>query len=147
VQWIVVHDSDRVQKIAGLTIEWMKTLQNTSHPMSGYIPRLIAGWERGYDVVCRGAPHLLIAHIPEGNPMAQTDAIIALTHFDIAAPAHGIGTCWAGFLAMAAISYSPLIKELGIPAGRKSAYAIMFGYPQYKIYGIPRRKPLQVTWQ
>jgi nitroreductase/NAD-dependent dihydropyrimidine dehydrogenase PreA subunit len=147
VQWIVVHNSDRVQKIAGLTIEWMKTLQNTSHPMSGYIPRLIAGWETGYDVVCRGAPHLLFAHIPEGNPMAQTDAIIALTHFDIAAPAHGIGTCWAGFLAMAATSYDPLIKELGIPAGQKSAYAMMFGYPHYKIYGIPRRKPLQVAWK
>ncbi len=40
----------------------------------------------------------LFAHIPEGNPMASVDAIIALTHFDIAAPAFGIGTCWAGFV-------------------------------------------------
>jgi nitroreductase/NAD-dependent dihydropyrimidine dehydrogenase PreA subunit len=146
VQWIVVHDPEKVKKIAGQTIEWIKTLQNTSHPMSGYIPVLIARWESGYDVVCRDAPHLLCAHIPEGNPMASVDAIIALTHFDIAAPAFGIGTCWAGFVAMAASSYEPLQKELGIPAGRKSAYAMMFGHPQYKIYGIPRRKPLEVTW-
>jgi len=27
------------------------------------------------------------------------------------------------------------------------AYAMMFGNPQYKTYGIPRRKPLKVTWQ
>jgi hypothetical protein len=33
-----------------------------------------------------------------------------------------------------------------MPAGRKSAYAMMFGNPQYKVYGIPRRKPLEVTW-
>jgi nitroreductase/NAD-dependent dihydropyrimidine dehydrogenase PreA subunit len=147
VEWIVIHDPKKVKKIAGLTIEWMKTLLNSNHPMSGYVPMLIAGWEPGYDPVCRGAPHLIVATIPEGNPMSQTDAIIALTHFDIAAPAFGIGTCWAGFVAMATASYEPLQKELRIPAGRKSAYAMMFGNPQYKIYGLPRRKPLGVTWQ
>jgi hypothetical protein len=47
---------------------------------------------------------------------------------------------------MAASSYEPLQKELGIPAGRKFAYAMMFGNPQYKIYGIPRRKMLAVSW-
>jgi nitroreductase len=146
VEWIVVHNPKKVKKIAGLTIEWMKTLQNMNHPMSGYIPILIAAWDAGNDPICRGAPHLLFAHIPEGNPMASIDAIIALTHFDIAAPAYGIGTCWAGFVAMAAASYAPLQKELGMPAGRKSAYAMMFGNPQYKVYGIPRRKPLEVTW-
>jgi nitroreductase/NAD-dependent dihydropyrimidine dehydrogenase PreA subunit len=147
VEWIVVHDPKKVKKIARLTIEWMKTLMNSNHPMSGYIPILIGAWESGRDVICRGAPHLVVATIPEGNPMAQTDAIIALTHFDVAAPAFGIGTCWAGFVAMAATSYVPLQKELGISAGRKSAYAMMFGNPQYRIYGIPRRKPLKVTWQ
>jgi len=146
VQWIVVHDPDKVKKIAGLTVEWMKTLQNSSHPMSGYVPGLIGAWEAGHDVVCRGAPHLLFAHIPEGNPVASVDAIIALTHFDVAAPAFGIGTCWAGFVAMAAASFEPLQKELGIPTGRKSAYAMMFGHPLFKVYGIPRRKPLEVTW-
>jgi nitroreductase len=147
VDWIVVHDPKKVQKIAGLTIEWMKTLVNSTHPMSGYVPMLIKQFEADYDVICRGAPHLVVATIPEGNPMAQTDAIIALTHFDIAAPAYGIGTCWAGFVAMAAWNYEPLQKAIGIPGGRKSAYVLMFGNPQYKIYGIPRRKPLKVTWQ
>jgi len=147
VQWIVVHDPKRVKKIAELTVEWMKTLQNANHPMSGHVPMLIGAWERGRDVICRDAPHLLFAHIPEGNPVASVDAIIALTHFDVAAPAFDIGTCWAGFVAMAAASYEPLQKELGIPAGRKCAYAMMFGNPLYKVYGIPSRKPLAVTWQ
>jgi len=147
VEWIVVHDPEKVKKTAALTIEWMKTLAGSNHPMSGYIPVLLEAWESGRDVVCRGAPHLLVATIPEGNPIAQTDAIIALTHFDLAAPAYGIGTCWAGFVAMAASLYEPLQKELGITAGRKSAYAMMFGHPQYEIYGIPRRKPLVVAWQ
>lgn len=146
VEWIVVHDPEKVKKIAGQTIGWMKTLVNTGHPMSGYVPLLLGAWESGKDVICRGAPHLLVATIPEDNPVAVTDGIIALTHFDIAAPAYGVGTCWAGFVAMAAWSHEPLRQELAIPPGRRSAYAMMFGHPQYKVYGIPRRKPLQVTW-
>ncbi len=147
VEWIVVHDSKKVHRIAELTIAWMRTLVNSDHPMSGYIPLLLAAWDGGSDVICRGAPHLLIATIPENNPVAQTDAVIALTHFDIASPAYGVGTCWAGFVAMAAWSYEPLKRELGLPSGRKSAYAMMFGHPQYKIYSLPRRKPLRVAWQ
>jgi nitroreductase/NAD-dependent dihydropyrimidine dehydrogenase PreA subunit len=147
VQWIVVHDPGKVKKIAGLTAGWMKTLVGSNHPMSGYVPILIASWDAGNDPICRGAPHILVATIPEGNPVAQTDAIIALTHFDVAAPAFGIGTCWAGFVAMAAMTDEHLRKELAIPAGRKCAYAMMFGHPQYRIHGIPRRKPLEVSWQ
>ena len=147
VQWLIVHDPEEVHRLAGLCIDWMQTLQNSSHPMSGYIPTLLAAWEAGNDPVCRGAPHLVIAHIPEGNPLASVDALIALTHFDISAPAFGIGTCWAGFLSMAAAAYEPLQKVLALPAGRRYAYSLMFGYPQYKVYGIPRRNPLQVTWR
>lgn len=146
VQWIVIHDPENVKKIAGLTIAWMKSLPN-AHPMSGYIPMLVSAWEQGHDVICRGAPHLLFAHIPESNPIASVDAIIALTHFDLAAPAFGIGTCWAGFVTMAAVSYEPLQKELGLPASRRCAYGMMFGHPQYRVYGIPRRNPLEVAWQ
>jgi hypothetical protein len=47
---------------------------------------------------------------------------------------------------MAASSYKPLQKDLSIPAGRRSAYAMIFGHPQHEIYGIPRRKPLVVAW-
>jgi nitroreductase/ferredoxin len=147
VEWLVVLDPEGVRKIAGLTIEWMKSLQNTAHPMSGYVPMLIGAWEGGRDVICRNAPHLLIAHIPEGNPSASVDAIIALTHVDVTAPAFGVGTCWAGFVAAAATLYEPLRKELALPAGRKCAYAMMLGHPQYRVYGIPRRKPAAITWR
>lgn len=147
VQWLVVHEPEKVRKIAEITVEWMKGLLNTGHPMSAYIPMLLSAWEEGRDVICRGAPHLLFAHIPEGNLISPVDAIIALTHVDLAAPAFGIGTCWAGFVAAASMSFEPLKQELGLPAGRISAYAMMFGYPQYKICGIPRRKPLEVIWK
>ena len=42
VQWIVVHDSEKVKTIAGLTIDWMKTLVNSAHPLSGYAPSVVS---------------------------------------------------------------------------------------------------------
>ncbi len=39
------------------------------------------------------------------------EAVIAMTHIDIAAPAFCIGTCWAGFVIMAMEDYGPL-KQL-----------------------------------
>ena len=146
VQWLVIHDKDDVHRLAGLTVDWMRTIKNSSHPMSGYVPGLIAAWDAGIDPICRGAPHLVVAHIPENNPVAAVDAFIALTHFDIAAPAFGIGACWAGFLSMAARSYEPLKGALAIPAGREYSYSLFFGTPKYKTHGIPRRNPLKVTW-
>lgn len=146
VEWLVIHDPKQVNHVAALTIEWMKSLLNTDHPMSGYVPSLIAGWEAGVDVICRGAPHLLVPHIPDNHPIAPVDGIIALTHVDIAAPAYGLGTCWAGFVAGAARSYAPLIKWLNLPEGRAVTYALMVGYPKYTPSFIPERKPIAVSW-
>jgi nitroreductase/ferredoxin len=147
VAWIVVYDPENVQRIAGLTINWMRTFVGSAHPMSGYMPGLIHSWDRGNDVICRGAPHLLVAHIPEGNPIATIDATIAMTHFDIAAPAFRVGTCWAGFVMAACREYLPLLEAMGIPKGRTCACVMMFGYPRYEARGIPRRKPLVVSWR
>lgn len=147
VEWLVLHDPSGVRKVAGLTIDWMRTLAGSGHPMAGYIPVLVSGWDAGLDPICRNAPHLLIPHIPAGTPIAPVDALIALTHFDIAAPAYGVGTCWAGFVAMALRESRPLQEFLGLPEGRVPAYAMMFGYPRYRPVRIPHRKPLRVTWR
>ena len=147
VEWLVVHDPKAVHAVGQLTVEWMRELAKTDHPMSSYVPRLIAAWEAGNDTICRSAPHLIFPHIPKDSPIAPTDAIIALTHVDIAAPAFGIGTCWAGFVAMASRTYEPLQEMLALPKGRVPAYAMMLGYPRYKAANIPGRKPLRVTWK
>ena len=147
VEWLVIHDPKEVRKVAALTIDWMRELAKSNHPMSAYAPGFIKGWESGRDMICHDAPHLLVAHIPEENIIAPNDAIIALTHVDIAAPAFGLGTCWAGLVAMASRSHKPLQDFFSLPKGRMPTYAMMLGYPKYKPHQIPARKPLQVTWR
>jgi len=50
-------------------------------------------------------------------------------------------------VAGAAAFHEPLQKELGLPAGRRCAYAMMLAHPKYVAHAIPRRNPLQVAWQ
>lgn len=150
VAWTVIYDEQDVHVLAGLTIDWMRQLYESKDPMGLALHPLVMAWDRGVDAICWNAPHLLIAHIPEDRliaPAAPTDGIIALTHFDIAAPAFGVGTCWAGFLTVAASSWKPLQEALALPEGRVISYAMMFGHPKYKAYRLPRRNPVQVTWR
>jgi len=147
VKWLVIHDPAETHRIAGLTVDWMRSIRNTTHPLAGYVGGIPTLWDRGADPVCRNAPHLVFAHtpvMPSGYPI---DAIIALTHFDIAAPAFGIGATWAGFVMMAmSAAYQPLLDALPVPEGRKIAYGLMFGFPQDKVTAIPRRKSLDINW-
>ena len=147
VKWLVIHNHAKVRKVAELTIEWMKTLLRTDHPLSHYVPRIIAGWRTGRDTICLGAPHLVINHVPDDNPGALVDAVIAMTHIDIAAQSYGAGTCWAGFVMMASSAFEPLKAELALPKGQKTAAVMMMGYPKYKSYGIPRKNTPDITWR
>ena len=146
VGWLVIDHRDDVQNIARMTVDWMRNL-DPGHPLHGYAAWFIAAWNNGKDIICHNAPHLIVAHVPADNPLAANDAIIALTHVDIAAPAFGVGTCWAGIVASAARSYPPLQDFLALPEGREAAYAMMAGYPDHKPHRIPGRKPLQLSWK
>ena len=143
VQWIVVHDPKKVKKIAGLTIEWMKTLQNTNHPMSGYIPALIAAGKR--DMMSSAAvPRTCSSPLSPRRtrlhplmPSSRSRISILQRRRSVSAPAGQVFSQWLH-------SYEPLQKELGMPKGRKSAYAMMFGYPQdTRSTGSPGGNPLR----
>jgi nitroreductase len=147
VGWIVIHNPDTIHTLAGMTIDWMREHTHDNHPISRYLPAHIENWDQGIDGICRNAPEILVAHVPAGNRMAAIDAIIALTYVDVAAPAYGVGTCWAGLLTMAARDSRPLMEALGIPAGREIGYAMLAGYPKYRPARIPPgRRPLNVSW-
>ncbi|MGM0771537.1 MAG: nitroreductase family protein [Halobacteriota archaeon] len=149
VHWTIVHDTDEVKKIAGLSIDWMREVMESGeeHPLKPLIPALISAYEMGVDPICREAPHLVIAHTPAEDPTGYTDSIIALSWFELAAQAFEVGTCWAGFLTIAATSYKPIMDELGLPQGHVAQYCMMFGYPEHKVRGIPGREPARVNWK
>ncbi len=151
VEWVVVNGAEKVHTIAALTLDYLQESVKSDQPLTPLIPLLTEYWNNGIDILCRGAPVLICAHVPTGTAdttgLVQTDAIIALTHVDITAPAFGLGTCWAGRLVSVAQNYRPVREALHIPDNRKLAGALLAGYPKYKPVRIPERsKSLTVTW-
>jgi nitroreductase/NAD-dependent dihydropyrimidine dehydrogenase PreA subunit len=148
VQWLVVSGAAEVHKLAGLTIDWMRTLPGTDHPLAPYISFIVAKWDAGEDPICYRAPHLLFAHVPHFDTAdGATEAVIAMTHVDLAAPAFGVGACWAGFVKMAVDAYAPLQAALALPEDRRIGCAMILGFPLHPVVCIPRRNPASITWR
>ena len=105
--------------MAGMTVDWMRYLIKENNPVAtAYdLKRIVRIWDAGYDIICRGAPGLVIAYAPKEYAAAHVDCTIALTFLDLAAPSFGLGTCWAGFFMMAASHWPPLQQSLSLPEG------------------------------
>lgn len=136
--WIVMEKRDDVYSLAKLMIEGMRKA-DVMHSM-------VNAFDAGHDVVFRGAPNLIIAHAPSDSVLPQVDCTIALTYLELAAWARGVGTCWAGFLVMAASQNPAVEKHLGIPEGHRLYGALMAGYPKMHFHRIPARKSRDIRW-
>jgi nitroreductase/Pyruvate/2-oxoacid:ferredoxin oxidoreductase delta subunit len=148
VRWVVVEEGDAVRRLAGLVVGWMRAGLPTQTPaVRKSNERFIALWDSGRDVICRGAPHLIVACGPEALPVSATDCVIALTYLELAAPSFDLGACWAGFFTAAARQWTPLKEALALPDGHIVCGAMMIGYPRYRYYRLPLRNEAHITWQ
>jgi nitroreductase/NAD-dependent dihydropyrimidine dehydrogenase PreA subunit len=148
VEWLVVDDKSKVNKLAGLTIDYFRRLLQEEPQAAAYasLPRAVAAWEAGYDAVLRNAPALVVASAPQEAFNGMIDVTLALSYLDLMAPVFGLGTCWAGMLQRA-LRFSPTVKEaLGVPASHPHHYPMMLGYPKVKYYRLPERKPPKITY-
>lgn len=147
VRWLVVHDPDLVRRLAELEVEWLRS-QLREQPelaLAARWDRLVADWDAGYDRICRGAPHVVVAYAPKDR--GATDCVIALTYLELAAPAFGLGACWGGYLNMG-INRAPAVREeLGLPADCASYGAMMVGYPRYEYHRLPPRDEPAIAWR
>jgi nitroreductase/NAD-dependent dihydropyrimidine dehydrogenase PreA subunit len=149
VQWLVINSREQLQAMAAANIDMLRYLIKEEHPLakSYRLERLVAAWEAGKDPILRGAPALIIAHAPKAYSIAQVDSTIALTFFDLAAPALGLGACWAGIFMMAAAQWPALQEALALPEGNICCGALMVGYPKYDYHRLPTRKEAVVCWR
>ena len=148
VKWLVIYDGKEVRRLAGLVVDWLRAgLAAQAAGLRRNTERFVALWESGTDVICRGAPHLIVACGPKDNPWAATDCAIALAYLELAVPSFGLGACWAGFFTAAARQWPPLQESLTLPGDYVVCGAMMVGYPRYRYYRLPQRNEAQITWQ
>jgi nitroreductase len=141
VQWLVIQSPTEVKRLASMVVDY---LRQGNEPR--YAP-FIELWDQGKDPILRNAPHLAVLHSTDEWIWSSVDSIIALTQFELAAVAQGIGTCWAGFLMRAANGHLPLREALGIPGDHSVFGAMMFGFPRYSYHRSPPRHAARIEWR
>jgi nitroreductase/NAD-dependent dihydropyrimidine dehydrogenase PreA subunit len=149
VHLLVIEDSTDVRRLASLVIDWLRLIIKDFPDMaeSSNFDRLVRFWDKGEDLICRKAPHLIIAHALTSAGTAREDCILALAYMELAAYPLGLGATWAGYIMAAMSSYPPLSEAVNLPEGHGCFGALMFGYPKFKYVRIPPRNPLPVTWR
>ena len=149
LKWIVVHDRRKVRLLTNAAMEWIQDADRHQSATAVQLnfAGLLKSWHDGDDPICRGAPHLVIAHGRDADRIAAGDATIALAHLELGAPAFGLGACWAGYFTIAAGS-SPKIKALlNLPEDQVVLGTMMLGYPATRYYRIPKRNYAAITWK
>ncbi|KAF0218446.1 MAG: hypothetical protein FD174_2907 [Geobacteraceae bacterium] len=149
VRWLIIHDTQELRRLTAMVVDWMRSISGSDSPFAARfnLPVMIGGWEEGRDYICWNAPHLVIAYAREDIPVARTDAVIALTHLDIAAPSFGLGTCWGGIFQHAVNSWEPLRGALNLPPEHVSIHCLVLGYPAISYQRPPKRNPASIVWR
>lgn len=93
-----------------------------------WLADMVRAWlEQGVDMICRGAPHMLVVSVGPEEVCALPDCLIALSYFDLYAQANGIGTTWCGIVEAILRLYPESRTWLGIPDDHEIGYAMLFG--------------------
>lgn len=146
--WTVVESPAEVRRLAGLAVDWMRAFMAEKPKVAGLLgfTRVVAAWDAGVERICRGAPHVVVAHADASYAYGAEDTALALSYLELYAPVLGLGTCWAGYFYAAVNAHRPLFEALRLPARHKACGAVMVGYPAHRYRRMPPRKPPAVTW-
>jgi nitroreductase/NAD-dependent dihydropyrimidine dehydrogenase PreA subunit len=146
--WTVVENPAEVRRLAGLVIDYMRGFIAEKPKVAAMLSftRVVAAWDKGFERVCRGAPHVVVAHADKNWGFGAEDTTLALSYLELFAPVLGLGACWGGYFYMAVNAHPPLAEALAIPARNKVFGAMMVGYPKFRYERLVPRKPPRVNW-
>ncbi|MDD4900183.1 MAG: nitroreductase family protein [Candidatus Omnitrophica bacterium] len=149
VNWAVILGKDKVHDLAGRIASWMEGLLKDKSPMaeSFSFDRLVDSWKSGLDLICRGAPSVVIAYGLKDDPIVPQSCTISGTYLELAAFGLGLGACWAGYVHMAVNMSEDVRKITGLSNRATAGAAMMVGYAQYRYSRVPSRNNPKVLWR
>ena len=147
--WTVVEHPAEVGRMAGMVIDWMRSMIQAKPEAAEAMgfTRVVAAWDNGFERICRGAPHVIVAHADKSWGFATEDCTLAICLLDLYATSIGLGACWGGYFCKAVNAHPPLFEALDIPQDHLAFGAIMVGYPKFRYPRIPVRNRPRVTWK
>jgi nitroreductase/Pyruvate/2-oxoacid:ferredoxin oxidoreductase delta subunit len=146
VQWLVIDDREELKKITAIGVDWFRSMSKGDTPWAMEMQGIVRMQEMGLNIFLRNAPAVVITFAEKNNPLASTDCAIALSYFDLAAKAAGLGCYWNGYLYFSAQTFEPMVKAVALPEGFTPYAALCVGYPMFKYQRIPPRKPARIMY-
>ncbi len=133
VRFTVMDDKEKMAELREEVMTGLTRLVRENALPEGmqFYAEFISMWEeRRFDVIFRGAPHLLITSVPKNVPSPLPDCLIAMSYFELFAQANGVGTVWNGLAKWAINDLLPETRlRLCIPEDHLIGYCMAFGKP------------------
>jgi NAD-dependent dihydropyrimidine dehydrogenase PreA subunit/nitroreductase len=127
----VIDDKDAMQRFRVKALTGLDGVTKAGRlpEAFGFISEAAPAWfERGEDIVFRGAPHLLVVSAAPDAICPQEDVNLALAYFELMAQSAGLGTVWCG-LAKMVLELLPDLREMVGVAPGCYYYVMLFGPP------------------
>jgi nitroreductase/NAD-dependent dihydropyrimidine dehydrogenase PreA subunit len=163
LEYVVISAPEKITEVRDMTMEILKD-------QADGVTQLIAGkhtaersilreqycktWQdlyrlskEGVDKLFYHAPVIIVSHFAAlGEASEFVDAGLASMQMVLMAEALGLGTCFIGFLAMAAENSPALKAAMGIPVDHLIPVTFTVGYPGIKFERLVSRRLARVTW-
>jgi len=146
VRWLVIDNREEIKKLTAIGVEWFRSMSKDNTPWAMEMQGILRMHEIGLNIFLRDAPAVVITYAEKNNPIAATDCAIALSYFDLAAKAAGLGCYWNGYFYISAQNFPPMVKAIALPEGFTPYAALCAGYPKFKYQRIPPRKPTRILY-
>jgi len=148
VKWLIFDQKKDVMAVAGLTIDWMKSVVQNFPQVAQTLnmETIIAQYDQGIDRICRDAPQLVFTYSSNEYGSAAADCHTALAYLELILPSLGLGSCWAGYVTTAANMWPALGELIHLPDQHTCHGALMVGFPRFRYHRVPRRNAPDICY-
>ena len=125
----------RIQK----SNSWKNRHFRSDKALPKFVQEVLSELERGNNLVLGHAQTLILAYSRNNAINAPVDTALALDYADLMLQAHGVGTCWAGYLTRFANTIPALQEMFPLPDNNSFYGALLVGWPKEDYLYIPQR--------
>lgn len=145
LHFTIVKKKSVMTELKNKTNELILNTMSVIPPAMNKFEKYKESFEKGEDIIFRGAPHMIVVSSPIKAPCASTDPIIALSYIELYAQHLGLGTCWCGFAQVCIKMFPEICEMIDIPSGYIPVYAMLLGYPKVKYQRTIQPEPYPIS--
>jgi nitroreductase len=141
-EFTVVTNNEVMRKVNSIVVEILRGPEVQQALAEERIRQMIH--DPAFDIFYK-APALIVISCDTKVPGGMIDCQLAAENLFLAASAKGLGTCYMGFLLLAAEN-PDVRKLLAVHEGHAIVAAMIIGHPDVRPEGPPQRNPPRIEW-